>query len=155
MFRNKIFTVCVLLSAVLIIGCSSDDDDDPTGPGEGKPPAAMVDTWHFQDVTQNGAAAVLATVLEWQPLTVRAEFAIQANGAYVYQEVNQQGGQLWFESGFVFVDGTEMDINILLDGDGQVDETNPVTFSLAGDVLTITETTPGTTLVFTLVRVPN
>lgn len=93
----------------------------------------------------------MATVLEWHAGVVRAEFYIRADGTYVYQEVNQQGGQLWFESGFVFVDGNEMDINIQQDGDGPVSETNPVTFTLAGDVLTITESTT----VFTLVRAPN
>ncbi len=115
----------------------------------------MVDTWLFQSATQNGAAADLATVLEWHAGVVRAEFTIRADGAYVYQEVNQQGGQLWFESGFVFVDGNEIDINVQLDGDGPVNETLPLTFTLVGDALTIAETTAGDTIVLFLTRAPS
>gem|GEM_PF-7035989 len=64
------------------------------------------------------------------------ELVIQANSAYVYEEVNATGGQLWFESGFVFIDGVEIDINAQLRSDGPVMETRRVGWTLAGDSLT-------------------
>lgn len=154
MFRTRTLATCLLLAGLLVLGCSDDDEDDPGGPGEGKPPTTMVDTWVFQSVTLNGAAANLADVLEWQPATVSAEIYIEANGTYVFQEVNAAGGQLWFESGFVFVEGGEIDINVLQDQDGPVNETSFLTYTLAGDTLTLTEVDAGTTVVFTLGRKP-
>lgn len=156
MFRDEAaLTVCVFLSALVLVGCGSDGEANSTGAELGKPPAAMVDTWQFQSATLNGAPSALATVLDWHAGVERAEFCVEADGTYVYQEVDQRGGRLWFESGFVFVEGNEIDINLQMDGDGPVNETLPFTFTLVGDVLTITETTPSNTTLLTLARAPN
>lgn len=151
MSRATLLTAITLFSLLLIAGCS-EDEDDPGGASGGKPPAAMVGTWIFQSVTVDGGAASLATVMEWQPNSVEARLHIQANGAYVVEEVNAMGGQLWFESGFVFVDGGEMDINVQQDSDGPVDETSMVTFTLNAGTMTITENDGGTIVVFTLAK---
>lgn len=138
---------CVL--GLSTFGCS-EDEDGPTDADEGKPPAAMVGTWRFNAVTVGGAPADLADVLEWQPATVAAEILIQANSAYVYQEVNGAGGQLWFRSGFVFIDGNEMDVNAQLDGDGPVNETRRYAWTLGLTDFTLSRTAGGVTTVFTL-----
>jgi hypothetical protein len=64
------------------------------------------------------------------------------------------GGQLWFEVGFVFVEGGEIDINVIEDPDGPVNETSFLTYTLVGDTLTLTEVDMGTTVVFSLARKP-
>jgi len=138
----------LLLATMLAFGCGDDDEDDATGPGSGKPPAGMIGSWTFDSVTVDGTLDTLASVLEWKPAAVGARMDIQANSAYVYDEVDAGGGQIWFESGFVFVDGSEIDINTLLDGDGAVNETSFLTFTLGTDVMTLREVYMGKTNVF-------
>lgn len=123
-------------------------DGEPSG--DGKPPAAMVGTWTFQSVTVDSAAADLATVMDWVPGTIAARINVQANGAYVYEEVDAGGGQLWFESGFLFVDAGEIDINVQLDSSGPVNEMTVATFTLTGGTLTLQQVEQGSTIVFTL-----
>ena len=94
----------------------------------------------------------LSDALEWHDGVVAARFHIQTNSAYVYEEVDTRGGQIWYEHGFVYVDGNEIDVNILGDGDGPVEETSFLTFTLQGDVFTLQESEDGTTTVFTLSR---
>lgn len=155
MLQNKYLPLVFLICGLLVLGCGDDDDDDngdPTGNNDGHPPAAMVGVWVFQSVTVNGVAGSLAAVLEWNPDTVGAEIQILTNSTYIYQEVDTNGGQLWFESGFVYVDGNEIDINVLQDQDGPVNETAFLTFTLVGGVLTLTEVDEGTPIVFTLTQ---
>jgi len=149
MVRMRILTTYIVLFGLIAVGCN-DDDSDPLDPQGGPPPAEMIGTWTFQSVTVDGAAASLPDVLEWQPSAVAARLMVQANGAYVYEEVDANGGQLWFESGFVFVDGSEIDINVLLDGDGAVNETSTLTYMIIGNVLTLEEVHLGAINVFTL-----
>ena len=155
MFRSKALVCCLLVAGLILVGCSDDEDDDPTDPaGGGEPPAEMVGSWVIQSVTVNGAPGVLADVLEWQPATVAAKFHIQTNSAYVYEEVNASGGQLWYENGWVYVDGNEIDLNVLADSDGPVNETSFLTFTLGGGEMTFQEVDMGTTLVFTMTLEP-
>ncbi|MCP4572680.1 MAG: hypothetical protein GY838_10050 [bacterium] len=154
MCRTRTLTCYLLLSLLIAAGCGGDDDDDTGGPQGGKPPAEMVGSWVFQSVTLDGAAANLATVLEWQPATVQSRFHVQDNSAYVYEEVNAAGGQLWFESGWIYVDGDELDLNVLQDSNGSVDETSRLGFTLAGGVMTIQENDEGVVVVFTLTAAP-
>ncbi len=149
----------ILLAMALAIstGCGGDDDDDDNNPMDpddtsGHPPAEMVGSWGFQSVLVNGNPTPLSDALEWHDGVVAARFHIQTNSAYVYEEVDTRGGQIWYEHGFVYVDGNEIDVNILGDGDGPVEETSFLTFTLQGDVFTLQESEDGTTTVFTLSR---
>jgi len=150
MLNTRTFAMLLLLLALLVVGCSDEDDEDPAGVGDGKPPAAMVGSWTFQSVTVNGTAADLATVMEWKSGAVAAKFHVQTNSAYVYEEVDTRGGQLWWESGFVFIDGNEMDINVQQNGDGPVSEMVRAGWTLGGGELKLTEVVGSDTLVFTL-----
>ena len=144
-------TPLVFLLAIVIFACSGEDDgDEGSGPGGGKPPAAMVGTWIFQSVTVDGAPANLADELEWHPGVVEARLHIQANSAYVYEEVNASGGQIWAESGFVFIDGNAIDINAQSNTDGPVNDTSRLVFALNGNVLTLQEVSPSSIVVITL-----
>ena len=153
--RSKIhpwaFAVCAFFSILFILNCSGNEEENPADSQGGPPPTELVGTWTFQSVTVNGSTADLDSVLEWTANAVLARFTIETNGAYVYEEVNSGGGQLKFESGFVYVDGNRIDINILLDDNGAVNETSTVTYTLNGNMLTLQEVALGTTIVFTLI----
>lgn len=150
MLSTRNIAMLMFLLAFIAMGCSDEDEGDPEGVGSGKPPAAMVGTWIFQSVTVNGTAAALDTTMEWKPGAVEARFHVQTNSAYWYEEVDTRGGQLWGESGFVFIDGTEMDINVQQNSDGPVSETVRAGWTLGGGTLTLTEVVGGDTIVFTL-----
>ena len=149
MARSRTLMLCVALSGLLVFGCGSDDDDSGAG---GPPPAAMVGSWTYASVTVNGTAASLSVVLEWEPETVAAQLEVPSDGDYLYQEVDANGAQLWFEIGFFVVDGNEMDVNIERDTEGPIDETAFVTFTLTNDTLTLQGDDDGNDVVFTLVK---
>jgi len=114
----KALTRGLLVCSVLMAGCGT---EDPTEVEQDFSPSAdMVGTWIFQSVTVNGSPAQLSDVLEWLPATVEARLHVLANGAYVYEEVNSSGGQLWAESGFVLVNFEidEFELNVQADTDG-------------------------------------
>lgn len=147
----------LLFASLLVVfaACSSSDDDDDdggTGPGNGHPPAAMIDTWIYASVTVDGAAAVLATVLDWDPLAVEARLHVYDTSAFVYEEVTDRGGQLWAESGFVFIDGSELDVNVQADTNGTRDERRRFAWDLTADTLTLTSVGAGSVVVFRLTR---
>ena len=149
--RSRILILCVAFSSLFAFGCGSDGgeaDDDNGGP----PPEAMVGSWTYASVTVNGSAASLSVELDWEPETVAAELDVQSNGAYVYQEVDANGAQLWFELGFVVVDGNEIDVTIDRDTAGPVGETARATFTLTNDTLTLQVDDEGNDDVFTLVK---
>lgn len=154
MFRNAVLICGLSLCALSMSGCKEDSsDDDAMDPGDGgKPPAEMVADWAYVSVTVDGTPASLATVLEWVPDAVQSRVQILANSAYVYQEVNSTGGQLWFESGFVFIDGDELDVNAQLNGDGPVMETTRMGFMLNGDMMTLQQDDGGSMVVFELTK---
>jgi hypothetical protein len=74
---------------------------------------------------------------------------IQSNGGYSISEVDAQGQQTHFENGFVYVDGNEMDLNILAP-DGTIEETISGTYTLNGSTLTYTTVEEGDTIAITL-----
>jgi len=142
---------CFLLSALLAFGCGSDDESSgPTDPDKGHPPEEMLGSWTFRSVTVDGAAADLSDVMDWVPSAVEAHIQVLENGAYVYEEVDSRGGQLWFESGFVYVEGGEIDVNLQLDGDGRQEETSFLSYTLSAGIFTLQENDKGTVTVFTL-----
>lgn len=152
MHRFRWIVSGLALLGLLALGCGDENSGGTSGTGDGHPPAEMVATWLFQSVTVDGGAADLADVMDWVPGAVSAEIDIQANGAYVFSQLDGGGGQLFFESGFVYVDGDEIDINVQQDSDGSVNETDYATYTLAGDSMTLTQTDGGATVVFTLMK---
>lgn len=146
MNRAKTLVGCVLLFGLLLVGCSGDEDEEP---GSGNPPAALLGTWVFESATVNGAPQALGDVLDWQAGTVAASMSIQSNGAYSISEVDAGGQQTHFENGFVFVDGNEMDLNILAP-DGTIEETLSGTYTLSGSTLTYTTLENGDTIAIML-----
>ena len=152
MIRAKTLMDCVFLSALLMVACGGDPTSDSDDEGEGKPTADLVGTWVFQSVTVNGGTQALADVMDWQAGTVAARMTIRSNGGYSMEEVNAQGQQTFFENGFVFVDGDEMDINILLSDGVTIDETIFTTFTQSDGTLTVVTLEDGDTIAFTLGR---
>lgn len=155
--RKSLFSYLVLLlCSIALMGCpESDSVSNPDGNGnedEGKPPAEMLGVWKFQSASVNGNPVALSDLMDWVPMAVRAEIQILENGAYVYQEVNSQGGQLWFESGFVYVEGGEIDVNVQQDGDGARMETVFFTYTLSNGIFTLTENDEGDIVVLVMTR---
>lgn len=144
-----------LLAGLLLLACGEDEGDDGgTGPGDGHPPAELVDSWEYASVTVNGTGASLATVLDWVAGAASARFHVfRSDGTFSYEEVNGSGGQLFVETGFIFIDGDEMDVNILAMNGVDIIETQRYDWNLAGDVLTLSRTQGSDTYVFTLNRI--
>ena len=153
MIMQKVLPIFLLIFFT-IFSCSNDEDDNSTGPDDGHPPTEMIDTWIYQTVMVDNVPSNLSVVMGWVPNAVEARLHIVNDiGSYVYEEVNSVGGQLFAESGFVFVEGNEIDINKLFDGSGNpIDETIFMTFTLVADTLTLQETDQGKILVYTLLR---
>ncbi|MDH3727840.1 MAG: hypothetical protein OER77_09945 [Myxococcales bacterium] len=147
MNRAKILVGCVLLFGLLLVGCSGDEDDEP---GSGNPPAALLGTWVFESVTVNGAPQALGDVLDWQVGTVAASMNILSNGALSISEVDAGGQQTHFEKGFVYVDGNEMELNILALDLLTIEETISGTYTLSGSTLTYTTLENGDTIAIML-----
>ena len=104
-------------------------------------------------MTVDGMPASLAEVLDWVPGAVAAEIQILENGAFVYQEVDPSGGQLWFESGFVFFnDAGEVDVNSQENSEGTASDMSIFTFTESGDTLTLRLVGGAPVVVFVLVR---
>ncbi|MEM7137541.1 MAG: hypothetical protein AAF500_13225 [Myxococcota bacterium] len=148
--------IAAIACAALAVGCGDSEDAGSTGGTggeEGPPPASLVGVWTYNSVTVDGAPASLADILEWVPGAVAAEIQLLETSAYVYQEVDANGGQLWFESGFVFFnDAGEVDVNAQMDSDGPLSETLTFTYVESADTLTLTSVGGGPTVVFVLVR---
>jgi hypothetical protein len=142
----------VVLVSLLLSGCGPTDPTDMEEEQDFHPTAEMVGTWIFQFATVDGVAASLTDVLEWLPGTVESRLHIQANGAYVYEEVNSSGGQVWFESGFVIVNTeiNEFELNSQLDSDGAAVDVVTATYTLVAGVFTLEVEEFGTTTVYTL-----
>jgi hypothetical protein len=134
-----------LLCGLLLVGCSGSEDDES---GSGIPPAELQGTWEFQSVTVNGAPQALGDALDWQPGTVAARMEIGSNG-FSISEVDSGGQQTYYEAGFVYVDGNEMELNIFGPG-GITEETIPGTYTLSGDTLIFTTVVEGDTIAITL-----
>lgn len=151
MLQLRAIGIALLTGGALLLGCASEDDESTGADTSGHPPAAMVGSWIFQSATVNGSPVALDSVMEWQPQTVQAKLHVQTNSAYVFEEVNIGGGQLWFESGFVFIDGAEIDVNAQLDSDGPASETTRWSFTLNDTVFTLSRVDSGQTVFYTLV----
>ena len=154
MFRSRWFAPLLLVLLTGLVAC-----EETTAPGEdeeelGHPPAAMVASWTFQSVTENGSAAQLSDALEWLTGTVEARLHIQANGPYVYEEVDTNGGQLFAESGWVFVDeeGPTIEFHALQDSEGPVNEETTVFYTLSGNSMTLEQTVGASTFIYSLTR---
>lgn len=150
----RIVPIYALLFVFIIFSCSNNEDDNSTGAQDGHPPPEMIGTWIYQSVSVDSVPASLSMVMDWVPNAVEARLHIVNDiGSFVYEEVNIMGGQLWVETGFVYVDGNEIDVNILYDGDANpVNETIFMTFTLLADTLTLQEIDDGTVRFFTLFR---
>jgi hypothetical protein len=114
----------------------------------------MIATWIYQSVLVDSVPSSLSIVMDWDPNAVQARLHIVNDiGSYVYEEVNIAGGQLFAETGFVYVEGNEIDINKLQDGQGNpLNETIFMTFALVADTLMLQENDEGTILNYTLLR---
>ncbi len=148
-FVNAIFGA--VLSLAIMMSCSKDKATEPdNNAGGSPPPAALVDTWTFQSVKVNGVAVDLDSALELHSGAVAAKITVYVNGAFVYEEVNGSGGQVYFESGFVIVEGNEIEIVVEQNSGGAVNESTTVTYVLNGSTLTVTSVEGGFTIVFVL-----
>ncbi|NOG45750.1 MAG: hypothetical protein HND50_10975 [Calditrichaeota bacterium] len=150
----KLINFVILFSMLVFFSCSESTDNSTESEGEGKPLTEMVGTWIFSSVTVDGNQDSLGTVMGWDEYAVEARFHIYENGAYAFEQVDISGGQLWSESGFIYVDENEneMDINVQQVNGTPVTETVAVTYILIEDTFTVTENEEGTLITYTLTR---
>ena len=140
---------------LLALGCGDTAEDENSGGegGDGRPSADLVGIWTYQSATVDDAPASLTEVLDWVPGAVAAEIEILESSAFVYQEVDARGAQLWFETGFVFFnDAGEVDINIQSNSEGQVSEMLTFTFTLDEEILTLRSVGRSPVVAFTLAK---
>jgi len=153
MSRFQALVIVSALSGLLALGCGGEAAGEHDPMVEGPAPASAVGVWTYQSVTVNGASANLADFLDWVPGAVAAELQILGSGAFVYQEVDGTGAQLWFESGFVFFnDAGEVDVNVQQDVSGMVSRMSSFTYAISNDTLTLGQLGGADLVVFTLVR---
>jgi len=150
----SIFRIFTLFSLIAFLSCSESTNNSTDSDGDGKPSAEMIGSWIFTSVTVDGNPVNLSIEMEWVAGAVEARLHVYENSAYAYEQVDTKGGQLWAESGFVFVDESEneIDINVQQINGSSVTETVYVTYTLIGNTLTLTEIDEGTTIVFTLIK---
>ena len=67
---------------------------------------------------------------------------------------NLDGGQLWFESGHVHVEGNTVELNARMDRDGPRDETTDFLFTVTADTMRLQQMEAGSLVDLTLVRRP-
>lgn len=152
MLKLRTLIPLAAICGVFAIACGDSASDDDAVSGEAPPPT-LVGVWVFQSASIDGMAADLANVLDWAAGTAAAELRILDDGAFVYQEVDDNGAQLSAEYGLVLVsDAGEVDLNVRT-GNDAFDRMLSFLFTATDDTLMLREV--GGTLVFTLVRVPD
>ena len=138
------------LALVMASGCS--DDSSPTNGGGDTLPAEVVATCDYQSVIVNGWAEALEDVMEWDANTVRATLVINSDGSYRYSEWNASDQELWWESGIVSVNGANITVTPTANSDGSPSAAWTGTWTVNGNVLTLSVTTQTGALVFTLTK---
>ena len=75
-------------------------------------PTELVATWLFASASVDFQATPLATVLEWQATTVKAEITLNQDATSVYQEKDAQDGVTWEETGSFTVSGQDFTLTV-------------------------------------------
>jgi hypothetical protein len=134
--KNIIWGAALLV--LLFTAFSCDKDDSPTGQSPSIP-QELIGTWLYESATANGVPVSLDFILQWHEGTDSARFTLGADGSFLYEELDFEGGIVWIESGTFEVDGNTATITVTEDSDGPVDPPDILsgTWSISGDELTL------------------
>ncbi len=141
----------MIIPVVIISGCG--EDKDSTGP-DTSIPAGLIATWTYQSATINEQEINLGIVLQWQEGTVSARFTVSDDGTFVNEELDIEETVQWTESGTFTVSDNNATITITSDSDGPVEPPDIMsgTWALDGNLLTLTTTMEGFTVVLVAVK---
>lgn len=143
----RIIAILAMIFLVVVVAdCGKDNDS--TGP-DTSIPAGLIATWTYQSASINEIDVNLGTVLQWQEGTVSARFTVSDDGTFVNEELDSEDVIQWTESGTIAISGNNATITITSDSDGPVDPPDIMsgTWALDGNILTLTTTMEGYTLV--------
>lgn len=143
----RIIAILAMIFLVVVVAdCGKDNDS--TGP-DTSIPAGLIATWTYQSASINEIDVNLGTVLQWQEGTVSARFTVSDDGSFVNEELDSEDVIQWTESGTIAISGNNATITITSDSDGPVDPPDIMsgTWALDGNILTLTTTMEGYTLV--------
>ena len=141
----------MIIPVVIISGCG--EDKDSTGP-DTSIPAGLIATWTYQSASINEQEINLGIVLQWHEGTVSARFTVSDDGTFVNEELDIEETVQWTESGTITISGNNATITITSDSDGPVDPPDIMsgTWALNGNILTLTTTMEGLTVVIVAVK---
>jgi VCBS repeat-containing protein len=127
----------------LIFGGCKKSEDSPASP-DGVIPAAMVGTWTPTSASLNGTPMDPAQFLGYTQGAVTSKFTFNADGSYLYSELDAANKVLYTEAGTITVNGQNFTITSTT-ANGQPQ--NPPqaitgTYAVAGAQLTITIAVP-------------
>ena len=139
-------TLLLGLLVLVVTGCS-DDDDNPGTPSTGEVPAELVGRWAAATAFVNGTEIDPGIVLEWTDIVVGNQLTVAADGTYVEQEFTEDRTEVYRYTGVISVDGNQ--ILVLEDSAGKAaaDTAFAGTWALGDNVLVLTATEDGDTVV--------
>jgi hypothetical protein len=134
--KNIILSAALLILLSTVFSC--DNNDLPPEPGPSIP-SELIGIWLYESATANGVPVSLDFILQWHEGTESARFTLGADGSFLYEELDFEGGIVWIESGTFDVNGNNATITVTEDSDGPVDPPDILsgTWSISGDELTL------------------
>ncbi len=150
--KTRLLVSLALLMAVVAGFQCKKNDSSPTGPSSSAVPSQIVGTWTFQSATLDGSPMDLATILQWESSTVRAQFVMNSNASFTYRELGFNDTLTYSESGTFTVTGQVLALTTTSANGQQV---NPPyvtswTLSVTGGIMTLSQTVQQKMVVMTL-----
>jgi hypothetical protein len=148
---HLLVSLAVLMAAVAGFQCKK-NDSSPTGPSTSTVPSQVVGTWTFQSATLDGSPTDLATILQWESSTVRAQFVMTSNSSFTYRELGFNDSITYYETGTFTLTGQILKMTATSANGQQISPpyVTSWTLSVTGGTMTLSQTVQQKVVVMTL-----